>query len=64
MRELELELDLFLQSPHLHLLDAWEMGGRFAVPCIEQVRNLNPKGRYARYLKAEKREVNNDWRMW
>lgn len=52
------ELDLFLQSSHLHLLDALEMGWRFAIPCREDEVRQNPKSRF-----IEKQTVR-DWREW
>jgi len=54
MPELQNELDLFLQSRHLHLLDALEMGGRFAVPCDEKEQSMNPRGRNYKEVHRDK----------
>jgi hypothetical protein len=54
--EMQLELDNFLNAPHLHLLDALEMGCQFMVPCDAEVRRLNPKSRFYRDSTRDKLE--------
>jgi hypothetical protein len=43
--EIQVELDNFLNAPHLHILDAFEMGGRYAYPSNEDANIQNPKSR-------------------
>jgi hypothetical protein len=55
-KEMQTELDNFLNAPHLHLLDALEMGCRFMVPCGDDVQRLNPKSRHYREVHRDKVE--------
>lgn len=45
-REIQIELDNFLNAPHLHILDALEMGCRYAIPSHEEERHVSPKSRF------------------
>jgi len=51
--DMQVELDNFLNAPHLHLLDALEMGGRYAVPCNDDVEILSKESR----VRANKDEL-------
>jgi hypothetical protein len=55
-KELQFELDNFLQSPHLHLLDALEMGLRYSIPCNDPLLN-RVTGKPPRSRMAEKDEL-------
>lgn len=64
MDELRHELDLFLHATHLHLLDALEMGCRFADPCQESVNVIDPKSSWAKRIRQEADYQNANWRLW
>lgn len=46
MLDLQQELDYFLQSSHLHLLDALEMGASRATVCSEELQLIGRKSRH------------------
>ena len=52
-KEIILELDRFMNAPHLHLLDALEMGCRYGIPANDNVKTYNPKSRFARERYAD-----------
>ena len=67
--EIQIELDNFLNAPHLHILDALEMGGRYSIPANENLNIMNPKSRsykkvhedkLAKELEAEGKQ----WQLW
>ena len=66
MEELQEELDDFLNCKHLHLLDALEMGCRYAIPSNEQVNVTDPKSQKANDRRhQEQKEIEKaSWRLW
>jgi hypothetical protein len=61
--ELEAEFNLFMQNPQgIHLVDAWEMAGRVAVPSVER-RNVMSKKQMARRYEMEP-SSNNNYLLW
>lgn len=61
--EIQVELDNFLNSPHLHILDAFEMGCRYGIPNNTQINITSPSKRVKyRDIEQEAQEV--DWRLY
>ena len=67
MPEMQSELDLFLQCSHLHLLDALEMGCRYAIPCGEDIEVMSPKLKKIVQrddVLDDLKERGKDWLLW
>lgn len=65
MEAIKDELDFFLQCPHLHLLDALEMGCRYAVPCMENKPKLKLPSRLNRDdLETRLDKQHKAWLLW
>ena len=67
--EMQVELDNFLNAPHLHLLDALEMGCRYGMPCGEPVNVVNPKTKkyitaHQDQLERELAESGREYLLW
>ena len=67
MPELQSELDLFLQCSHLHLLDALEMGCRYAIPTEEGIEVMSPNLKKIVQrddVMENLKERGKDWLLW
>lgn len=62
MAEIRNELDRFMRPDNgLHILDALEMGLRYAIPCVEDISSPTIRNKHSRRLELEEEEIDNNW---